>query len=59
MEGEYAHNERWSDGNGFSHVRRALTGRVVSVPMVDGELVAGAWQQAVAINLNNRVRQAG
>ena len=31
----------------------------VSVPMVDGELVAGAWQQAVAINLNNRVRQAG
>ncbi len=54
--GDYEHNARWGDGNGFSHVRSALLKTSLSIPVVDGELVLGTWQQVVAINLDNRER---
>jgi secondary thiamine-phosphate synthase enzyme len=53
---DYAHNARWGDGNGFSHVRSALLKTSLSIPVVDGELSLGTWQQVVAINLDNRER---
>jgi secondary thiamine-phosphate synthase enzyme len=56
-DGEYAHNARWGDGNGFSHVRSALLKTSVSLPVVDGELLLGTWQQVIALNLDNRERQ--
>jgi secondary thiamine-phosphate synthase enzyme len=52
----YAHNARWGDGNGFSHVRSALLKTSFSIPIVDGELALGTWQHVVAINLDNRER---
>jgi secondary thiamine-phosphate synthase enzyme len=55
--GDYAHNARWGDGNGFSHVRSALLKTSLSVPVVDGQLALGTWQQVVAINLDNRERE--
>ena len=56
-DGDYAHNARWGDGNGFSHVRSALLKTSLSLPVVDGELILGTWQQVVAINLDNRERE--
>ncbi|HJR16927.1 MAG TPA: secondary thiamine-phosphate synthase enzyme YjbQ, partial [Gemmatimonadales bacterium] len=56
VDGEYDHNARWGDGNGFSHVRSALLKTSLSLPIVDGELAVGTWQQVVAINLDNRER---
>jgi secondary thiamine-phosphate synthase enzyme len=56
VDADYAHNARWGDGNGFSHVRSALLKTSLSLPIVDGELVLGTWQQVVAINLDNRER---
>ena len=56
VDGDYAHNARWGDGNGFSHVRSALLKTSLSLPIVDGELAVGTWQQVVAINLDNRER---
>jgi secondary thiamine-phosphate synthase enzyme len=56
VDGEYEHNARWGDGNGFSHVRSALLRTSLSIPVLDGELVLGTWQQVVAINLDNRDR---
>jgi secondary thiamine-phosphate synthase enzyme len=56
VDGDYEHNARWGDGNGFSHVRSALLKTSLSIPVVDGELVLGTWQQVVAINLDNRDR---
>ena len=56
VDAEYAHNARWGDGNGFSHVRSALLKTALTLPVVDGELVLGRWQQVVAINLDNRQR---
>jgi secondary thiamine-phosphate synthase enzyme len=56
-EGDYAHNARWGDGNGFSHVRSALLKTSLSIPILRGRLVLGTWQQVVAINLDNRARE--
>jgi secondary thiamine-phosphate synthase enzyme len=55
-DGDYAHNARWGDGNGFSHVRSALLKTGIAIPVVDGKLVLGTWQQVV-INVDNRVRE--
>jgi secondary thiamine-phosphate synthase enzyme len=56
VDADYAHNARWGDGNGFSHVRSAMLRTSLSLPVVDGELAVGTWQQVVAINLDNRER---
>lgn len=53
---EYRHNLRWGDGNGFSHVRAALLGPSLTVPVARGELQLGTWQQIVFIDFDNRAR---
>jgi len=53
---EYAHNARWGDGNGFSHVRSALLKTSLVIPVVDGALSLGTWQQVIVLNLDNRPR---
>jgi len=52
----YDHDARWGDGNGFSHVRAALLGPSLSVPVIDGELQLGTWQQIVFVDCDNRAR---
>ena len=54
---DYAHNARWGDGNGFSHVRSALLKTSLAIPIVGGRLALGTWQQVVVINLDNRDRR--
>lgn len=54
--GEYHHNLRWHDGNGFSHVRAAMLGPSLSVPFSDKKLLLGTWQQIVFIDFDNRPR---
>ena len=53
----YAHNARWGDGNGHSHVRAALLGPSLTVPFVDGRLTLGTWQQIIFVDFDNRGRQ--
>jgi len=53
----YAHNARWGDGNGHSHVRAALLGPSLTVPFTDGRLSLGTWQQIVLVDFDNRPRQ--
>lgn len=53
----YAHELAWHDGNGHSHVQAALMGPSIVVPIRDGRLRLGTWQQVVAINHDNRSRQ--
>ena len=55
-DGMYKHNERWDDGNGFSHVRAALMKPSLSVPVIDGKLALGRWQQIVFMDFDNRER---
>jgi len=49
---EYAHNSRWGDGNGRSHVKAALVGPSLTVPVADGQLMCGTWQQLVLLELD-------
>jgi secondary thiamine-phosphate synthase enzyme len=42
---DYAHNARWGDGNGRSHVKAALVGPSLTIPLNGGSLMCGTWQQ--------------
>jgi secondary thiamine-phosphate synthase enzyme len=53
---EYEHEKAWHDGNGHSHVQAALLGPSVALPVRNGRLRLGTWQQVVAINHDNRPR---
>ncbi len=50
------HSQTWGDDNGFSHIRATLMGPGISVPIVEGSLVLGTWQQIVVIDHDNRSR---
>lgn len=56
-ERHYAHNARWGDGNGHSHVRAALVGASFTIPFVDKQLTLGTWQQIILIDFDNRSRR--
>ena len=56
-DGEYEHNLRWGDGNGYSHVRAALLGPSLHVPVAAGQLVLGTWQQIILCDFDNRPRR--
>ena len=45
----YAHNARWGDGNGRSHVKAALVGPSLTLPLTQGTLMCGTWQQIVLL----------
>ncbi|MCB2228661.1 MAG: secondary thiamine-phosphate synthase enzyme YjbQ [Desulfarculaceae bacterium] len=55
-DGEYAHNLRWGDGNGYSHLRAALLGPSLTVPVMGGGLGLGTWQRIVVLDFDNRPR---
>jgi secondary thiamine-phosphate synthase enzyme len=55
--GRYVHEETWHDDNGHSHVRAALIGPSLALPVVDGDLPLGTWQQAVLVDVDTRPRQ--
>jgi len=53
----YAHEKKWHDGNGRSHVKASLVGPSLSVPFVGGRLTLGTWQQIVFLELDIRPRK--
>ncbi len=52
----YDHHERWGDGNGYAHVRAALLGPSIAVPIRRGRPVLGTWQQILLCDFDNRPR---
>lgn len=54
--GHYAHDQRWGDGNGYSHVRAALLKPGLAIPFEGADLLLGTWQQLVLIDFDNRPR---
>ena len=53
---EYAHDQKWGDGNGHSHIRASLIGPSLTVPFQKGQLMLGTWQQIVFLELDNGPR---
>ncbi|MGD2068182.1 MAG: secondary thiamine-phosphate synthase enzyme YjbQ [Gemmatimonadota bacterium] len=52
----YAHEQTWHDDNGHSHVRAFLVGPSLALPIVEGDVPLGTWQQVVLIDLDTRPR---
>jgi secondary thiamine-phosphate synthase enzyme len=57
MSEDYEHCKRWGDCNGFSHVRSALIKPFLAVPIENGRLALGTWQQIVFLDFDNRPRE--
>ncbi len=53
----YEHDRRWGDGNGYAHVRAAFLKPGLSIPLADGKLALGTWQQIVLLDFDNRPRR--
>lgn len=54
---EYAHDNTWHDGNGHSHVRASLIGPSLAIPIIEGRLTLGTWQQIVLVEMDTRPRE--
>lgn len=52
----YEHDRRWHDGNGHSHVRASLLGPSITLPLVQGAVTLGTWQQVVLVDFDTRPR---
>ena len=52
----YEHEETWHDDNGHSHVRASLVGPTLALPIVEGRVPLGTWQQVVLVDSDTRPR---
>jgi len=53
----YHHDRRWGDSNGYAHVRAALLGPALTLPVADARPVLGTWQQVILLDFDNRPRR--
>ncbi len=51
------HSQTWGDDNGFSHLRATIMGPALTVPIIDGKMALGTWQQIVLVDHDNRQRE--
>jgi secondary thiamine-phosphate synthase enzyme len=54
---DYEHNRLNNDDNAHAHIRAAIIGPSVSIPLIEGELALGTWQQVVLIDFDDRSRE--
>jgi secondary thiamine-phosphate synthase enzyme len=52
----YEHEQTWHDDNGHSHVRATVLGPSLAVPIVNGKLTLGTWQQIILVDFDTRAR---
>jgi len=55
--GNYEHNKAWNDENGHSHLRSTLLKTSLQVPIINGKLFLGTWQQIALIDFDTRPRR--
>lgn len=53
---EYHHDATWHDGNGYAHIRASIIGNSTTIPLIEGALQLGTWQQIVLIDFDNKPR---
>ena len=53
----YGHEQAWHDGNGHSHLQATLLGPSLTVPIANGQLVLGTWQQIFHLECDVRGRE--
>ncbi len=53
----YGHEQAWHDGNGHSHLQASMLGPSITVPISDGKLVLGTWQQIFHLECDTKPRR--
>jgi secondary thiamine-phosphate synthase enzyme len=53
----YGHEQAWHDGNGHSHLQATLLGPSLTVPIAQGKLVLGTWQQIFLLECDIKSRR--
>ncbi len=54
---EYGHEQAWYDGNGHSHLQATMLGASLTVPVKEGKLLLGTWQQVFHLECDVRPRR--
>jgi secondary thiamine-phosphate synthase enzyme len=54
---DYGHERAWHDGNGHSHLQATMLGPSITVPIKDGKLVLGTWQQVFHLECDIKPRR--
>ncbi len=54
---EYEHHKKWGDKNGAAHIKSAIVGTSITVPIVNAELALGTWQQITLIDFDEKPRE--
>jgi len=54
---DYGHEQAWHDGNGHSHLQATMLGPSLTVPIKEGNLVLGTWQQVFHLECDVKPRQ--
>jgi len=55
--GLYEHEKTWHDDNGHSHVRASVVGPSLALPILEGRIPLGTWQQVVLVDFDTRPRE--
>jgi secondary thiamine-phosphate synthase enzyme len=56
-DGDYEHNRLNNDSNSHAHMRAAIVGPSETIPLKDGTLRLGIWQQVVLLDFDDRPRE--
>jgi len=56
-DGDYEHNRLNRDTNSHAHIRAAIVGPSETIPLRDGSLGTGTWQQVVLVDFDDRPRE--
>jgi secondary thiamine-phosphate synthase enzyme len=56
VEGDYEHNRLNHDSNSHAHLRAALIGPSETIPVIEGRMTLGTWQQVVLVDFDDRPR---
>jgi len=54
---DYGHEQAWNDGNGHSHLQASWLGPDLTVPVSNGQLALGTWQQIFHLECDIKPRQ--
>jgi secondary thiamine-phosphate synthase enzyme len=53
----YDHEQAWHDGNGHSHLQATWLGPAITIPLSEGRLVLGTWQQVFHLECDVKPRR--
>jgi secondary thiamine-phosphate synthase enzyme len=54
---DYGHEQTWHDGNAHSHLQATWLGPALTVPVQQGHLKLGTWQQIFHLECDIKPRQ--